>query len=336
MAAYGDLAATRTDRERLDQLAGDAVDRAVDRRTPAQVVYDAAPDIARARERVLMDFVPSTPEEVEELEREQANAASRVVRMALLTAGYDPDDRELQGIEEVLDRGDRPTVGTIVHETMFARVRDGAMAPTPALAHAHTFTGSLDDFDPEDVEAGEDAAGRWRSEMYDAVYDAVREAGYDPDDMGIDIEIGEFFDIAEVELEGAEKYSFHKDLHDDGYMTDAEWARYRDDEIYVRDYRDVYEPESPPCPLTRIRPPVRLHAHGARHRRAPGRRPVRRHGSRRAAGVRSGQDPGDDGDPPVDPAPPGRADVGGQLRLPGLLIGLPGAADRPVERRRAA
>jgi hypothetical protein len=37
-------------------------------------------------------------------------------------------------------------------------------------------------------------------------------------------------------------------------------------------------------------------ASGPRHRRAPGRRPVRRRGSRRAAGIRTGQDPGDPDD----------------------------------------
>jgi hypothetical protein len=66
-------------------------------------------------------------------------------------------------------------------------------------------------------------------------------------------------------------------------------------------WEHVYRPTA--CSGERIRPPVRLLSHGARHRRAPGRRARHRHGSRRASGVRSGQDPGD-GDPePPAPAP---------------------------------
>ena len=50
------------------------------------------------------------------------------------------------------------------------------------------------------------------------------------------------------------------------------------------------------------RPVLRVRLPGARHRRARGRCSMRRHGSRRASGLRSGQDPGDSDLEPEHPA----------------------------------
>lgn len=82
----------------LQEVIREAIQRALDgRRSPGEIVLEAAPDIARARDQVLIsiDIDWESDESFLELEMAQRNAARRVIRKALADAGYDLDDEEV-------------------------------------------------------------------------------------------------------------------------------------------------------------------------------------------------------------------------------------------------
>ena len=115
-----------------------------------------------------------------------------------------------------------------------------------------------------------------------AVNEAARDAGYDPDDHAR--EIRSLIDLAEIELEHASSHREAVIGRSQGGYTDADWRSLnRRLPRHRQAYLSVYAPR---------RERVHFRRHDGRHRRAPGRRPVHRRGSRRTASTRG--DPDDD------------------------------------------
>jgi hypothetical protein len=216
-----------------------------------------------------------------------------------VTSSPVPDRRPSPLTAEQIDRAltrarwPRPPLEEIIFEAMVAKVRDEGMAPTADLAYAYTYTGPHGEFDPEDREASEQAAGQWRDEMDAAARDAVAEAGYDLDDDEVFIAFYEDVGMAEGRLDQAEMVEMYRDLHAYGHMSDEDFAAYHHDPLYQRDWSAVYGP--PRTPPAQRRP---LRCNDSRHRRARGGRPVRRNGSRRVTGTSAsrGDPPGGDSD----------------------------------------
>ena len=137
----------------------------------------------------------------------------------------------------------------------------------------------------------EAALDRRLEKVLAAVNEAARNAGYDPDDHAR--EIRTLIDVAEIELEHANSHREAVIGRSQRGYTDAEWRSLnRRLPRHRQAYLSVYAPR---------RERVHSRRHDGCHRRAPGRRPVHRRGSRRTASTRGDPDDGSDLPPGLTP-----------------------------------
>lgn len=189
------------------------------------------------------------------------------------------DDRRRQEIfKEAIQRAlDRRSPGEVVLDA------------APAIRRARDEVLMSMDIDWESDEDFQDLEYAERKATDRVIREALADAGYDLSEEEWTLQVYEFEDIVEMIVEQAEEYEYQRKY------GDLERA-YDGDPEYREAWEQVYRPELSTSRAWYRRLPTQLLPHG-QHRRAPGRRPIRRQGSRRASGLRSGQDPGGDPDP---------------------------------------